>query len=91
MQLFLWILIQIIISILIVWTGHRLWNYIKDTCSTKKTKDLVNFQVQKYKKMMQELQENHHKKDVFIDDSEKNMLDQRLTDYIMRVEPLTGL
>jgi len=84
MQLFVWILIQITISILIVWAGHHVWNYIKDTYSTKKTKDLVNVQVQKYKKMMQELQETAHKHETqYIEDSEKDLLDQRLTDFIL--------
>jgi len=85
MQLFVWILIQITISILIVWAGHHVWNYIKDTYSTKKTKDLVNVQVQKYKKMMQELQETTHKPEIqYIQDSEKDLLDQRLTDFMMQ-------
>jgi hypothetical protein len=39
----------IIISIIIVTLLHYLWEYIKDTYSTKKVKDLVNTQIEKYK------------------------------------------
>jgi hypothetical protein len=53
------ILIRIIISILIIYGIHQIWEYLKDTYSTKKTKDLVNTQIQKYKKMMNEIQENN--------------------------------
>lgn len=37
---------------------HSIWNYLRDTYTTKKTKDLVNSQIQKYKNMMEELQQN---------------------------------
>ena len=53
------ITIRIVISILIIYGLHQIWEYLKDTYSTKKTKDLVNTQIQKYKKMMNEIQENN--------------------------------
>lgn len=37
------------ISFLIILVLHYLWEYIKDTYSTKKVKDLVNTQIEKYK------------------------------------------
>jgi len=37
---------------------HSIWIYLKDTYSTRKTKDLVNTQIDKYKKIIHELQEN---------------------------------
>ena len=43
---------SIAISIFIIYGGHNIWNYIKDNYSTKKTKDLVNTQIQKYKKII---------------------------------------
>lgn len=48
--------INIIISILIIFIAHSLWNYIKNTYSTKKTKDLIGSQIQKYKNMIEEIQ-----------------------------------
>jgi hypothetical protein len=82
MNEFSWILISIAVSILLIYGGHYLWNHIKDTYSTKKTKDLVNTQIQKYKKMMIELEKNAVKNETFLDDSEKYVLDQKLTDYM---------
>ena len=53
-----WILINIIVSLIIIYGIHAFWNYLKDTYSTKKTKDLVGSQIQKYKKMVDEIQQN---------------------------------
>lgn len=50
------IFINIIISIIIIFIAHSLWNHIKNSYSTKKTKDLIGTQIQKYKTMMEELQ-----------------------------------
>jgi len=55
---FLWIFINIIISLLIIYIIHYIWIYVLDTYSTKKTKDIVNIQVNKYKQIINELQEN---------------------------------
>ena len=52
------IVINIVISILMIYFIHSIWNYLRDTYTTKKTKDLVNSQIQKYKNMMEELQQN---------------------------------
>lgn len=46
------IAITLMISLCIVFLGQYLWNYVLDTFSTKKTKDLVNGQIEKYKKVM---------------------------------------
>lgn len=77
-------LINIIISIIIIYLGHQLWIYIKDNYSTKKTKDLVNIQIQKYKKMMKEIQDNNVQTK-FLDNSEKNNMDQQLTDFMNNI------
>ena len=53
------ICIQIIVFIFIIYVCHSCWIYLKDTYSTKKTKDLVNTQVSKYKQIISELQENN--------------------------------
>ena len=67
----------ILISILIIFTMHNLINYFKDTYTTKKTKDIVGFHVQKYKTIMNELQEiNEREKQILIQkvvDAEKTM------------------
>ena len=52
----MWYILQtIIISIIIIATLHYAWNYIKDNYSSKKTKDLVGFQTEKYKTILDEL------------------------------------
>ena len=52
----MWYILQtIIISIIIIATLHYAWNYIKDNFSSKKTKDLVGFQTEKYKTILDEL------------------------------------
>jgi len=48
----------LLVSVIIIWLGHILWNRLKDTYSKKKTKDLVNTQIQKYKQVIEELQSN---------------------------------
>ena len=88
MKLLLLILINIIVSILIIYGGHHLWSYIKDKYSTKKTKDLVNTQIQKYKKMMKEMQDNGTKPEVFLDDVEKKNLDEKLMNFMDNMDDI---
>lgn len=51
------IVINIVLSLVIIMIIHELWEYLKNTYSTKKTKNLLDFQTNKYKTMIQELQE----------------------------------
>ena len=57
-QFLLHIIINIIISIFIIYIIHSTWEYLKDTYTNKKTKDLVNTQITKYQQMMEEMQQN---------------------------------
>lgn len=54
------IILNIIISVIIVMIIHYTWDYLKNTYFKKysKTKDLVNTQIQKYKNIIEEIQEN---------------------------------
>lgn len=83
---FLGFIVNLIISILVVYSGHCIWNYIKDTYSTKKTKDLVNTQIEKYKKMMKEIQENKISKESFLNEKEKNIMDKELVDFMNKID-----
>lgn len=80
------IVINIIISIIIIYGLHYCWNYLKDTYSTKKTKDLVNTQIQKYKNIVDEMHQNvnssgsHHPD--FISKKEMQNMDRELTEFI---------
>lgn len=52
----MWVYIQtIIISIIIIIIIQYLFYYIRDTFTTKKTKDLVEIQTKKYKSIVEEL------------------------------------
>ena len=51
----LFFIMKIIIFLSIIYFFHSSWNYLKDTYSTKKTKDLVNTQIEKYKKIAHEI------------------------------------
>ena len=42
------ILLQIFCSLFVIFILHSFYNYLKENYSSKKTKDLVSFQVQKY-------------------------------------------
>jgi len=46
------IIVNIIVSISIILVLQYMWEVIIDTYSKKKTKDLVNTQIDKYKRMM---------------------------------------
>jgi len=75
MHIILSIMIKIVISLLCIFLGHQLWNYIKDNYSTKKTNYLVCSQINKYKTMIQEIQETKIEQPVENNDL-KNDLEQ---------------
>ena len=64
--------------------------YIKNTYTTKKTKDLVSFQVQKYKEILQEMQANqnmHAPNADFVSDQEKNQMNEMyFLHYIIQIQ-----
>ena len=77
------IVINIIISIIIIYGLHYCWNYLKDTYSTKKTKDLVNTQIQKYKTIVDEMHQNAGSQyPDFISKKEIQNMDRELTEFI---------
>jgi hypothetical protein len=54
------LLINIIISCIIILVGHHLWIYFKEKYSVKKTKDMVGSQIQKYKNLLETIQQENH-------------------------------
>jgi len=82
------ILITTTISLLIIISVHYLWNYIKDTYSERKTKDLVGFQTQKYKSILSELIENGREqsktqeKEQILTENDLMNMDNELTRYL---------
>jgi hypothetical protein len=52
------IAINICISLFLIYGIHLFWNHIKDNYSKPKTKNLVNSQIEKYKKIIDEIQQS---------------------------------
>jgi len=83
MNLLLQILCNIILSFIIIYGIHTIWDYFKEKYSTKKTRDLVNSQITKYKKMIEEIQ--HEKMSLptlFENPDEKLSMQNDLTEFI---------
>jgi hypothetical protein len=81
-----WTVINIIISLLDIYILHHLWTYMKETYTVKKTKDLVNIQINKYKKIIHDLQENAQQKNspeqLNIDENNIESMDSELTKFM---------
>jgi len=77
------ILFQIFISIIIIFSIHYLYNYFKNTYSTKKTKDIIGIQVQKYQDILNELQQNQSTNNTFLSDEEKTKMNDELSQLII--------
>lgn len=73
------LIITILISFGIILSIHYLWNYIKDNYSTKRTKDLVNSQIEKYKKL---LEKQGSQQVEFISEEEQENMKEKLTQFI---------
>lgn len=52
------IAINICASLILIYGIHLFWNHIKDNYSKPKTKNLVNTQIEKYKKIIDEIQQS---------------------------------
>ena len=77
------ITINIIMSIVFIYGIHSCWNYLKDTYSTKKTKDLVNIQIEKYKRIMNDMQKQQSSQPtLFENEKEKQNMNDDLLEFI---------
>jgi len=54
-------IIIFILSIVVLFLAHHLIEYMKNTYTVKKTKDIVGIQMQKYKQMVDEIYEKERK------------------------------
>jgi hypothetical protein len=82
------IFINIIISTIIIFIIHSVWIYIKNTYSTKKTKDLVGSQIKTYKNIIEQLQTTQMNREISAsseismeEDLEKWMKESLQTDF----------
>jgi len=51
----MWWVVTVLVSVCIVWVIHHLIQYLQDTFTIKKTKDLVKIHVEKYEKMLDDV------------------------------------
>lgn len=75
------ILLNILLSLLIIYLLHELWEYFKNKFTVKKTIDKFQIQNEKYDRIINNLEQNTHspKKDSMQNDFEK--LNQELLDF----------
>jgi hypothetical protein len=59
--MWIWILQNIILSVVIIFLVHNLVTFFKDSYTTKKTKDVVGIHVEKYRSIMDEMKEMNEK------------------------------
>ena len=78
------ITINIIISILVIYGIHSCWDYLKDNYTTKKTKDLVNTQIEKYKRIMNDIQKQPKgsQNPLFENEQEKQSMNDDLLEFM---------
>ena len=78
-------------SLLIIYSIHSLYNYLKNTYTTKKTKDLVIFNLNKYQEIFENGKIKKNENDVslqefndidFITNHEKDILQKSLLELI---------
>lgn len=81
-----YILINVCLSLATIYLLQHIWNYLRDNYSTKKTKDLVDFQTKKYKEMLSDLAEmdsaTRSNPDDFIPPEEKEWMIRELKQFI---------
>jgi hypothetical protein len=90
------IIINVLLSLAIIILAHQLWDHLKNTYSVKKQKNMAEFQTNKYKAIIDELQENREsglsektvdKEDdlaVFLSPEEKDWMMKELAAYITK-------
>ena len=76
------IILNIVLSIIFIYFMQYGWNYLKDTCTTKKTKDVVNTQIKKYKDMFEKLQISKQQASPFQTEDEKQSMNIELLEYV---------
>lgn len=72
---------------MIIYGLHEFWLFLLDTYSTKKTKDLVNIQTNKYVQIIDDLQNNQNtvsqENTSFISNEEKQTMNDELQTYLL--------
>ena len=73
------ILMTSILFLLLIYGGHMYWNYIVNRYSKKKVKDVISPQIEKYKRIVEELQKNQSESAPYISEPERHTMEETLT------------
>jgi hypothetical protein len=60
---------------------HYAYEYIKNTYSSKITKDIIGFQTKKYKEMMEEILQSSHEPE-FLNEYDKHQMENDLAELV---------
>jgi hypothetical protein len=85
---FLQLLFKIIIFVFIIYTLQCGFEYLKDTYSKPRVKDLVNTQIKKYKEIVSEIN-NTHGRPPIEDTTDEGIFNDRINVEDMNTELLT--
>lgn len=78
----------VLISLLIILAGHFLWNYLRDTYTTKKTKNLIHGQIEKYQKIIENMQHQTGLSDQFLNVKDQVDMNDDLSAFAKSLEPI---
>jgi hypothetical protein len=79
------IAINIVLSLVVIVLAHQLWDHLRNTYSTKKQKNIAEFQTNKYKAIIEELRENRVKEpEEIVPEEETSFLSPEEKDWMMR-------
>lgn len=76
------IVLTIFVSLTIILIVQYLWNFLKDTYSTKKTRDLVGSQTRKYQIIIDELLKSKPQEKVDLTEEEKQLVTDDLSEFM---------
>lgn len=68
-----------ILCLLLIYGGHMYWNYIVNRYSKKKVKDVISPQIEKYKKIVEEMQKDRGVP--YISEPERHSMEENLTEF----------
>ena len=67
------IILTILVCFFIIYLVDQLIHYLRDTYTTKKTKDIVGYQIKKYQHLMDEMHENKQKQHIVQESNEMKL------------------
>lgn len=81
------ILFNIVLSIVIIFATHHIWDYCKQNYTTHKVKDLAEIRASKYKSMLEDMERSSTQlvvktKPEFVSAEEKEWIRKELDDFM---------